>query len=349
MADNQTRGRSADRKRLNKGEPYEVAYAKSDRASPGRKALLAKGASSGGAAKRSTGSSAKKAGSSAKKAGSAAKKAGSAARKSGGSARKSGSAAKKSAKKSGSGARKSASRSTRGEARSASPAMKRSNASPTRGRTPTTRGAPNPPKEEKTAENTAPKTMREADAIDLLTDDHLEVSALFKRYEKLANKEAPAAERRELAQSICGMLKAHTQIEEEIFYPAARSAGIDADTLDEAQIEHASAKDLIAQIEGGNPNDGLYDAKVSVLGEYITHHVVEEHTEIFPKLRRAGVDLVALRGELESRKMSILPEGADGAAQPDQESPGLLAKLSDKLFSADSGADQRGRTDTSRG
>ena len=339
MADNKTRGRSADRKRLNKGEPYEVAYAKSDGASPARKALLAKSGPSGGAAKRSGGSTAKKAakksGSAGKKSGGSAKKSGSSARKSGSSAKKSGSSAKKSS--SGSGARKSSSRSTRAEAGSASPAMKRTNAAPTRGRTPTTRGAPNPPKEEKTVENTAPKTMREADAIDLLTDDHLEVSALFKRYEKLADKDAAADERRTLAQSICDMLKAHTQIEEEIFYPAARSAGVDTDLLDEAQIEHQSAKDLIAQIEGGDPDDDLYDAKVTVLGEYITHHVVEEHTEMFPKCRRAGIDLVALRGELEARKMSVLPDVAtakDGSAK--EESPGLLAKLSDKLFSSDS-------------
>ena len=82
------------------------------------------------------------------------------------------------------------------------------------------------------------------------------------------------------------MLKAHTTIEEEIFYPAARRAGIDADLLDEADIEHASAKELIAQIEAGDPDDDHYDAKVKVLGEYITHHVVEEHTEMFPKCRR---------------------------------------------------------------
>ena len=367
MADNNTRGRSADRKRLNKSESYEVAYAKSDRASPARKGLLSKGGSSGGstATKRSS-AAAKKSGASAKKSsGSGARKSssGSGARKSssGSGARKSssGSGARKSSSgsgarksSSGSGARKSSS-STRGEARSASPAMKRTNAAPARGRTPTTRGAPNPPREEKTAENTAPKTMREADAIDLLTDDHLEVSALFKRYEKLAKKEAPADERRALAQSICEMLKAHTQIEEEIFYPAARSAGVEADLLDEAQIEHASAKDLIAQVEGGDPDDDLYDAKVSVLGEYITHHVVEEHTEMFPKCRRAGLDLVALRAELEARKMSILPDGGDaaaqsGAAKEKGEEPGLLAKLSDKLFSSDSGSDERGRAGTPR-
>ena len=167
--------------------------------------------------------------------------------------------------------------------------MKRTNAAPAakKSRT-TTRATPKPPKAEKTAENTAPKTMREADAVDLLTDDHLEVGALFKQYEKLAKKEAPAEQRRTLAQTICDMLKAHTTIEEEIFYPAARRAGIDADLLDEADIEHASAKELIAQIEGGDPDDDHYDAKVKVLGEYITHHVVEEHTEMFPKCRRSA-------------------------------------------------------------
>jgi len=178
--------------------------------------------------------------------------------------------------------------------------------------------------------------MKEADAVDLLTDDHLEVGALFKQYDKLAKKEAPAEQRRTLAQTICDMLKAHTTIEEEIFYPAARRAGIDADLLDEADIEHASAKDLIAQIEGGDADDDHYDAKVKVLGEYITHHVVEEHTEMFTQCRRSGLDLVALRGELEARKMALVPEGseapsgADAANDGKGKSTGILASLFSK-------------------
>ena len=178
--------------------------------------------------------------------------------------------------------------------------------------------------------------MREADAVDLLTDDHLEVGALFKQYEKLAKKQAPADQRRTLAQTICDMLKAHTTIEEEIFYPAARRAGIDADLLDEADIEHASAKELIAQIEGGDPDDDHYDAKVKVLGEYITHHVVEEHTEMFPKCRRSAMDLVGLRGEMEARKMSFVPEGGDQASGSETtdddkgKSTGILASLFSK-------------------
>jgi len=289
MADDKTKRGSPDNKRLNKSEPYEVAYAKSKRA-------------------KSTAS--KTAKTSAKKATKTATK----------------TLAKKTP------AKKATTR-----AKSASPAMKRTNATPTtkRSRT-TTRATPNPPKAEKTAENTAPKTMREADAVDLLTDDHLEVGALFKQYEKLAKKEAPAGQRRTLAQTICDMLKAHTTIEEEIFYPAARSAGLDSDLLDEADIEHASAKDLIAQIEGGDADDDHYDAKVKVLGEYITHHVVEEHTEMFPKCRRSNMDLVGLRGEMEARKMSLLPAGDEGRSGPesaneDKGKPtGILASLFSK-------------------
>ena len=202
---------------------------------------------------------------------------------------------------------------------------------------PSSRATPHPPTAEKTTENTAPRTMNSSDAIDLLTDDHLQVSALFKQYEKLAKKKAPGAQRQVLAGTICGMLKTHTSIEEEIFYPAARKARIDAALLDEADIEHASAKDLIAQLEAGSPRDDHYDAKVKVLGEYITHHVVEEHTELFPKCRRVGLDLVALRGRMEARKAELQA----GPAMPERsmpmaasaESPGILSRINESLFS----------------
>jgi hypothetical protein len=291
MADDKTKRGSPDNKRLNKSEPYEVAYAKSK------------------AAKKSAKKTAKK----------AAKKV---------PTRSASARAKPAA---GSRARKAPSTS---RAKSASPAMKRTNAAPAakKSRT-TTRATPNPPKAEKTAENTAPKTMKEADAVDLLTDDHLEVGALFKQYDKLAKKEAPADQRRMLAQTICDMLKAHTTIEEEIFYPAARRAGIDADLLDEADIEHASAKDLIAQIEGGDAGDDHYDAKVKVLGEYITHHVVEEHTEMFIKCRRSAMDLVGLRGEMEARKMALVPAGSASAAADADDGKGKPTGILASLFS----------------
>ena len=96
------------------------------------------------------------------------------------------------------------------------------------------------------------------------------------------------------------MLTVHTKIEEEIFYPAAREAGLDVDMLDEALIEHASAKELIAQIQAGKPGDEFFDTKVKVLSDYIEHHVIEEHTEMFPKCRRSRMNLVALRARMSA-------------------------------------------------
>ena len=146
------------------------------------------------------------------------------------------------------------------------------------------------------------------DAVKLLTEDHKEVHALFVKYEKLAHAQADGSDRQALAEEICTMLTVHATIEEEIFYPAAREAGVDSDLLDEADVEHASAKALIAQIEAMEPDDDHYDAKVKVLGEYIDHHVKEEQDEMFPKCRKADMDLAALGAALAERKEALLGE-----------------------------------------
>jgi hemerythrin superfamily protein len=154
-----------------------------------------------------------------------------------------------------------------------------------------------------TQKSTSTATTRGAtDAIALLKNDHKEVKTLFKTFEKLHKADGPAEERSSLATEICRKLTAHATIEEEIFYPTVRAAGVDADLLDEAEVEHASAKELIAQIESMDPDDALYDAKVTVLGEYVNHHVAEEEDELFPKVRKAKLDLKSLGEELQSRK-----------------------------------------------
>jgi len=158
------------------------------------------------------------------------------------------------------------------------------------------------------AKASATAAAARTDATALLQRDHAEVKKLFKQYEKLADAEADGAEREELAAQICAMLTVHATIEEEIFYPAARAAEIDADLLDEANVEHASAKDLIAQIESMSPDDELYDAKVSVLGEYVDHHVQEEEGEMFPKCRKSEMDLAALAEALAERKSELMAE-----------------------------------------
>jgi hemerythrin-like domain-containing protein len=138
------------------------------------------------------------------------------------------------------------------------------------------------------------------DAIALLTADHRQVSAMFKQFEELG--ERAKASKKKLADQICAALRVHTQIEEEIFYPAVREASKDLeDLVDEAVVEHASAKDLIEQLEAADPEDDLYDAKVKVLGEQVEHHVEEEEKEMFPKVRKLALDLAALGQQMAQR------------------------------------------------
>jgi hemerythrin superfamily protein len=144
------------------------------------------------------------------------------------------------------------------------------------------------------------KTKDAQDAITLLESQHREVEEMFKKYENLTDR--AKASKKKIADQICAALTMHTQIEEEIFYPATREASKETeDMVDEAVVEHASAKDLIAQILDMDPEDDLYDAKVKVLSEMIDHHVEEEEQEMFPKVRELGLDLAALGQEMAMR------------------------------------------------
>lgn len=143
------------------------------------------------------------------------------------------------------------------------------------------------------------------DAIELLDADHVAVRELFQAYRELAAHDAPEARRKALADQICMELTIHAKLEEEIFYPPVREAIRDDDVMDEAEVEHASARDLIVQILSMDPHEELYDAKVTVLGEYIEHHVREEREEIFPKVRRSGLDLALLGERLRIRKQEL--------------------------------------------
>jgi hemerythrin superfamily protein len=146
------------------------------------------------------------------------------------------------------------------------------------------------------------------DAVALLIADHQEVQELFDSYDDLVEAEAADEEKAALAEEICSMLTVHATIEEEIFYPAARENIDEQDLLDEAEVEHASAKDLIVQILDMAPGEDLFDAKIKVLGEYIAHHVKEEEDELFPKVKRAKLDLQALGDELAARKQELMSE-----------------------------------------
>ena len=153
------------------------------------------------------------------------------------------------------------------------------------------------------------------DAIALLMADHKEVKAMFKEFESMKKGDSSDEEKGELVQRICTALTIHATIEEEIFYPAVREAIDDVDLMDEADVEHAGAKDLIAQLESASPGDDHYDAKVTVLGEMIDHHVKEEEGEMFPKAKKA-IDTEAVGAELEARQAELTQELGAETADP---------------------------------
>lgn len=143
--------------------------------------------------------------------------------------------------------------------------------------------------------------VEELSAIEILEADHRRVEDLFDEYEDAED----ASDKKQLAVKICTALQAHTQIEEEIFYPAAREAIENPELIDEAIVEHASAKQLIGEIENMEPGDELYDAKVKVLQEQVLHHVEEEEGELFPKVEASELDLEALGKKMAERKAAL--------------------------------------------
>lgn len=152
------------------------------------------------------------------------------------------------------------------------------------------------------------------DAVALLKQDHRTVERLFGAFE-----EAEEQEQSQLAERICNMLAVHTQIEEEILYPAAKEAFEDeeeSDLVNEAEVEHTSAKELIAKIEGMTPDDETFKATVKVLGEYVKHHVKEEENELFPAMKKAKVDLKEMGAQLAERKFSLMEEMGIEAEEP---------------------------------
>ena len=137
-------------------------------------------------------------------------------------------------------------------------------------------------------------------AIALLMEDHQYVKKAFRAFEKLDEEHQPA-----LVKQVLQALKVHTRIEEEVFYPAVRKAIKDEDLMNEAEVEHDSAKVLIRQLERMKPSNPKFAATFTVLGEYVNHHVKEEESEMFPKARRARINLKGLGAKLMGRKIRL--------------------------------------------
>lgn len=143
------------------------------------------------------------------------------------------------------------------------------------------------------------------DALELLKADHDKVKHLFREFESLKGVDDEDERKSELVDEICYELTLHTMIEEEIFYPVLRSAIDDDDMMDEADVEHAGARELISQLEVMYPGDDHFDATVTVLGEEVAHHIDKEEADMFEAARSCGIDLDDLGEQLSARKEEL--------------------------------------------
>ncbi|HXF16816.1 MAG TPA: hemerythrin domain-containing protein [Burkholderiales bacterium] len=159
------------------------------------------------------------------------------------------------------------------------------------------------------ASSKAPAKSGRQDATQILAADHKKVSKIFAEFEKIKDRDSEG--KQQLVKKACDELTVHAQVEEEIFYPALHEAlkESDQDLVDEAEVEHASIKQLIETLKTCDPEDRHYDASVMVLSEYVKHHVKEEQDEIFPKARKAkDLDLKQMGEEIMARKMQLMEE-----------------------------------------
>ena len=153
-----------------------------------------------------------------------------------------------------------------------------------------------------TKKATTHTTTKAQDATALLKADHQKVSELFEQYEKARSN----SKKKDLVTQICNELTVHAQIEEEIFYPAVKKASKDTELVPEALVEHATLKDLIDQVKDVEPDGEIFEARITVLSEYVKHHVKEEESEIFAKAKASKLDMIKLGEELASRKDELM-------------------------------------------
>jgi hemerythrin-like domain-containing protein len=181
----------------------------------------------------------------------------------------------------------------------------------------------------RSAPRRSPSKRSKTDVLSMLQEDHKRVLKLFKQFEKADREDGETM--RSIVEQACAELELHAALEEEIFYPALREAidEEDEEMMEEARVEHDTAKQLIAQLRALQPGNATYAAAFTVLGEYVKHHVEEEESEIFKQAKRAKLDLQGLGEHLEERRaelrsetdQSMQTEGGDGGRRAPREIP----------------------------
>ena len=139
-------------------------------------------------------------------------------------------------------------------------------------------------------------------AVQLIKQDHKKVEGLFQKFKKTKGQDA----KRRIAEQAMDQLEIHAKIEEEIFYPAAKSVLEESDMIEEALKEHGMVKDLIEELRALESDDESFEEKWSELVENVQHHVQEEENEMLPQVKDSDLDLAQCGEEMQERKEELM-------------------------------------------
>lgn len=150
---------------------------------------------------------------------------------------------------------------------------------------------------------------RECDRIlRQLKDDHAYVKKCYQRFQRL-DPQRDRGEVESIVREAVRALDVHAILEEECLYPQARDALVDADLIDEAEVEHASMRRLIQQLQSMTVEGDKFAARFTVLCEYVLHHVKEEEGELFPELRKVELDWLTIGRHMDQRRHVLTADG----------------------------------------
>ncbi len=167
--------------------------------------------------------------------------------------------------------------------------------------------------------------------VKLLKEDHKKAKAAFKAFEKMDPHEDPEG-CQALVEQTCAELEVHAELEEQLFYPAARKAIKEEDLIEEAEVEHMTFKVLLEQLKKLEVEDEKYAATFKVLGEYVQHHVKEEEGEMFKQLANDEADWPTVRDQMLARRGELLEE----KGLPAEEATASTARASARSAAASS-------------
>ena len=149
------------------------------------------------------------------------------------------------------------------------------------------------------------------DALEMLAHGHEQTRALADECRRVAHHVSGDAGMQPVVEALCRAIHRMAALEEELFFPAARAALEASALVDIAELEHATARQIIAQMQLVDPREARYEALVMALTECVERHARHERVQLFPRLRESCLDMETLGRQLNER---LSGQGEDAGA-----------------------------------